>query len=228
MIDCLGIKILWAICPPSHRGEDPLPYPEVFWNLRLSHVSFLPHLFLLSWLPACWASCHLHCTGFYSHSASTVGAFEELVSAVLGLHLTGAEPRLFQPGEIQVTTQDMSGECVISLGLSLCSKDLKWWASVRAWLQLRVLFSKQRRVHPQGMRAGWPQRRDLSPSWLPAFIHLSSPSESAVCKLGQPGGLFVSPETLTLVLRFTFVPFWGAFSFLCLLATTILDSLFLF
>ena len=27
---------------------------------------------------ACWASCHCHCTGFSSHSASTVGAFTEL------------------------------------------------------------------------------------------------------------------------------------------------------
>ena len=58
------------------------------------------------------------------------------------------------------------GEYVISLVLSCCSKDLKQWTSVTALLQLRVLFSKQRIVHPRGMRLGWPQRE--------ASIHLGS------------------------------------------------------
>ena len=44
----------------------------------------------------------------------------------------------------------------------------------------------------------------------------------------QEGGMFVSPEVLTLVHGFSFVPFLQAFPFLCLLATTILDSFFLF
>lgn len=35
--------------------------------------------------------------------------------------------------------------------------------SVITQLQLRVLFGKQRIVHPQGMRAGRPQRKDLNP-----------------------------------------------------------------
>ena len=66
-------------------------------------------------------------------------------------------------------------ECVISLVLSH-NKDLKWQTSVTALLELRVLFSKQRIVHPWGMKAGWPQKRDLSLSWLPLFIHfVSSP-----------------------------------------------------
>ena len=34
MRDYIGIKILLAICPSSHRGEDFLPQPEVSWNLR--------------------------------------------------------------------------------------------------------------------------------------------------------------------------------------------------
>ena len=34
-----------AIYPSSHRNEDLLPYPEVFWNLRLSCVSLLPSFF---------------------------------------------------------------------------------------------------------------------------------------------------------------------------------------
>ena len=78
MRDCKGIKILLAICPSSHSGEDVLPQPEVFWNLRLSHTSFLLSLFLLSWFPAHWASCHFHHAGFSPHSASTTGAFAEL------------------------------------------------------------------------------------------------------------------------------------------------------
>ena len=55
------------------------------------------------------------------------------------------------------------GECVISLVLSCHNKDLKWRTSVIAWLQLRVLFVKQRIVNPGGMRAGWPQKRGLNP-----------------------------------------------------------------
>ena len=49
MTDCKYIKILLAICPSSHRSEDLLPIPEVLWNPRLSHVSFL--LILLCAVP---------------------------------------------------------------------------------------------------------------------------------------------------------------------------------
>ena len=41
-------------------------------------MRFLPRLLLLAWLPACWVSCHFHCTGFSSHSASTLGAYIKL------------------------------------------------------------------------------------------------------------------------------------------------------
>ena len=80
MRDCKGIKVLLGMCPSSHRGEDLLPLPEDFWNLRLSLVSFLLSSFSLSRFPACWASCHFPCPGFSSRSASTVGAFAELGS----------------------------------------------------------------------------------------------------------------------------------------------------
>ena len=82
-------------------------------------------------------------------------------SAVLGPHITGAEPRLLWAGYIQVTAPDMLGGCIISSVLSCHNKDLKLRTSVTAWLQLRVLFSKQRIVHPQDMRAGLPQGRGL-------------------------------------------------------------------
>ena len=63
---------------------------------------------------------------------------------------------------------------VIYSVLSHHSKDLKQQTNVTAWLQLRVLFSKQRIVHLQGVRVGQPQRRGLNP-WLPPFIHFSPP-----------------------------------------------------
>ena len=78
MRGCKGIKIFLAICPSSHRSKNFLSEPEVSWNLRLSHVSFLLSLFLLSWLPEQWVSCHFRRAGFSSRPTSTTGAFSEL------------------------------------------------------------------------------------------------------------------------------------------------------
>ena len=77
--------------------------------------------------------------------------------------------------------------------------------------------------HPQGVRAGQPKRKEEKPA-LPLnlaplfmfFFFFSSPPEPALCKLGQPGGLFVLPEVLTLVLGPSFVPFSRAFPFFVL------------
>ena len=66
------------------------------------------------------------------------------------------------------------GSCVISLILSHHSKDLKQRSSVTARLKLRILFSKQRKIHSWGMRVGWPQKR--GPILAPLFIcFMSSP-----------------------------------------------------
>ena len=70
--------------------------------------------------------------------------------------------------------KDVSGECVISLVLSHCSKDLKWGTSVTAWFQFKLIFAKQRIIYPSGVRAGQPQRRGLNPSWLLLLIHFVS------------------------------------------------------
>ena len=72
---CKGIKILLATRLSSHRCKNFLPQPEVSWNLRLSRVSVLLSLFLLSCFLARWASCHFRRAGFSSHPASTTGAF---------------------------------------------------------------------------------------------------------------------------------------------------------
>ena len=47
----------------------------------------------------------------------------------------------------------------------------------KAWLQLRVLFGKQRKVHPSGMRAGQPQRRGHEETIL---IHREKPYLSKI------------------------------------------------
>ena len=90
MRDCKGIKILLAIHPFSHRGEDFLPQPEVFWHVRMSRVSFLPFGFavlvsstlgFLS-LPLCWVFFTLR---FCHGSFHQVGLLLCLASASRGL-----------------------------------------------------------------------------------------------------------------------------------------------
>ena len=111
------------------------------------------------------------------------------------------------------------GECIISQVLSYHTKDLKWRTSVTAQLQLWVLFGKQRIVPPRGVRAGWLQRKDLNLSWLPLFMFCLPPNWACPVQIGLATGrgMFVSPEVLTLVHGFSFVPFSQAFPFLCLL-----------
>ena len=57
----------------------------------------------------------------------------------------------------------ISGECVISSVLSRCSKNLKQWMDQ---CYSSVLFRKQRKIHPRGVRAGRPKRceEERSPS----------------------------------------------------------------
>ena len=101
-------------------------------------------------------------------------------SAVLGLCLTGPSRGCFS----RVTSESwhhvcqLHQECVISLVLSHHCKDLKQQTSVTTRLQLRVLFHKQSKVHPCGVRAGRPQRRDPNLSWLPLPICFVSSSLS--------------------------------------------------
>ena len=91
-------------------------------------------------------------------------------------------------------------------------------------LQLSVtdLFylDNSRKIHLRGMRArrskdvkrraphhaGEREKRALAP----LFICFSLPGP-VLCKMGQPGVLFVLPEGLTLVLGPSFVPFLQAF-----------------
>ena len=70
-----------------------------------------------------------------------------------------------------------------------------------------------RRRAPQRAGGGGERERELA--LAPLFICLSLPGP-VLCKLGQPGVLFVLPEVLTLVLGPSFVSFSRAFSFLFL------------
>ena len=79
-------------------------------------------------------------------------------------------------------------------------------------LQSRVIktmwyqYKNRHRVHAGG------RERDLA-LWL-LFLYVFSSPGPALCKLGQPGVLFVPPEVLTLVLGPSFVLFSQAFPFL--------------
>ena len=82
-----------------------------------------------------------------------------------------------------------------------------------------VLFRKQKKILPQGVRVGRPKRHEEKRGpWLNFgscfYMIFSSLSEPALCKLGYPGGLFVLPEVLSMVLGPSFILFLWAFPFL--------------
>ena len=134
----------------------------------------------------------------------------------------------------------LSRECMFLDSLSCHNKDLEWRTlkpprhvtALRSWID-RVIALRQisvtalfyledsRKIHLQGVRAHRskdrsrraPQRgreRELALALL--FICFSLPGP-VLCKLGQPGVLFLLPEVLTPVLG-PFVSFSRAFSFL--------------
>ena len=225
MRDCKGIKILLVICPSSHWGENLLPHPEVFWNLWLSHVSFLLSLFLLSQFQHARLLVTSIVLGFLCVWLPQCELLPSWASVVLGFFLTGAELMLLHPGYIQVMAADMLGKCVISSVLSCHSKDLKWCTRVTA----QFYSAKQRKVHPWGMRAGWPQRQGVNPSWLPLFIcFVSSPLSLPYANwASQEGGMFCFTWSSHYGPRIFFCSIFVGFSLSLSLATTILDSFLL-
>ena len=87
-----------------------------------------------------------------------------------------------------------------------------------------VYLEDSRKIHLRGVRARQskdmrrrvPQRtRERELALAPPFICLSLPGP-VLCKLGQPGVLFILPEVVTLVLGPSFFPFSRAFPFLVL------------
>ena len=134
---------------------------------------------------------------------------------------------------------DMSEEFVISLALSLHSKNLRWWTIVIAQLQLRlncgpvlqlsynsVLFWQAKDNTSLRCEGGLTQKGEASIhlGFLFSNVFVCSPLSLPYANwASKEGSMFVSPEVLTPVHGFSFVPFLQAFPFLCLLAT-ILDS----
>ena len=121
----------------------------------------------------------------------------------------------------------MSGESVIPSVLSRCSKDLKWQTSVIALLQLSFIQQAKDSTplrHEGGLTQKERPQSVLASSFY-SFVSslLSLPYANWA---SQEGSVFVSPEVLPRVHGCPFVPFLRAFSFLCLLATAILDSFF--
>ena len=97
----------------------------------------------------------------------------------------------------------MSRECVISLVLSHHRKI--WcdgWTSVITQCEGRPIQKTRREEKP------------MVKFWLLFLYAFYPPLEPALCKLGWPGGLFVLPEVLTLVLGPSFVLFLRVFIFL--------------
>ena len=108
-----------------------------------------------------------------------------------------------------VSSSSLLGEYIISSVLSHRSKNLKRQTSVTA--QLKLSFIWQAKENTSQSREGTPsQKKREAQFWLLFLYVWSPPPEPVLCKLGQPGELFVSPEGLTPVLRFSFVLFLQA------------------
>ena len=74
---------------------------------------------------------------------------------------------------------------------------------------------EEREGEKEKQRTCVPEReREIPGPLAPLFICLSPPPGPALCKLDQPGMLFVLPEVLTLVLRPSFILISQAFPFL--------------
>ena len=103
---------------------------------------------------------------------------------------------------------DPVGECVISSVLCHGSKNLKWQMEQ---CYSSVLFKKQRKTHPWGMRAGWPKREEKRRE------EKRSPSSSILAPLiiclfllplGLPYANWASQEDLRSSLRSLDLPFY--------------------
>ena len=100
---------------------------------------------------------------------------------------------------------------------SLVTAQFKQWTRVPAQLQLSFIWQGKENT-PSRHEGGPTQKtqREEKPEaqfWLLSLYVFSPPPEPALCKLGKPGGLFVLPEVLTLVLGSSFVLFSRAFPF---------------
>ena len=206
----------------------------------------LPSLFLLSQFPAAWAPCHFPCTGFSSHSASTMAAFSklgfycvwpppcggwaEVVSARLNLNHSTTDVRgvcnFLSSVSLQQKFEAMDASvlqpCVISLDTSV----LQLCVTAQFYLKAEENTSSRHEGGPtQKMsREKKPSSGSiLAPLFICFFLH---PLSLPCVNWASQEGCFTweshsSPWTF-------FCSISASFSLLCLLATAILDSFFLF
>ena len=179
-------------------------------------MSFLLSLFLLSQFPARWASCHFHCIGFSSHSASTTWAFAEL-----GFCCAWPLPHRGRAGVVSTRLNPSHGTRYVTGVCNFLNSVLpqqkfevvdQCYSSVTAQFYLASKWKYILKVW------GWADPKQahnslvapllkcfFSSAWAcPMYIRLARRAVS-------------SPEFLTPVLGPSFVLFSLAFSFLCLL-----------
>ena len=178
--------------------------------------------FSLSQFPACWVSSHwtffmfsLHCgiycqVGFCCAWPLPCGGRAEVVSARLN-------PR---HGTIYV-----GGVCNF---LGCVSPQQRFEMVDQCYSSVTAEFYSASKGEMWG-QADPKGEASIRIGFLLLYICLLPPLSLLYANLtGHKGVVFVSPEVLTLAHGFCFVSFLQAFPFLCLLATAILDSFFLF
>lgn len=123
---------------------------------------------------------------------------------------------------------DILKKCVTSSVLSHGRKTLKWQTSVTALLQLT--FIQQAKDSTPSRYEGGPPLKEKPPYILASSFYTfvsSTPWAYPMQIWLAKKGMYLFHLKLSLwVHGFSFVPFSGAYPFLCSLATTILDSFF--
>ena len=152
-------------------------------------MSFLPSLFLLSQFPACWASCHFHCTGFPLCSASTTWAFAKLGFCCAWFPPCWAWAEVVS-ARLNPSHGTRSGECVVSSVLSCHSKDLKWQTSVTALLQLSFIWQAKDSTPLRHVGRPTPKGRPQSVLASSSYMFVSSlpwacPMQIGLAKKGR-------------------------------------------
>ena len=107
------------------------------------------------------------------------------------------------------------------LGSVSSQQKFEAWTTVTVTCYSSVLFRKQRKIQPRGVRACRPKRQEekrgllvQSVQFCLLFLCVTLTPGPALCKLGWLGVLVVLPEGLTQVLGPSFVLFSLAFPFL--------------
>ena len=188
--------------------------------------------FSLFQFPACCASCHFPCAGFFSCSASTTGAYADLGSCCAWFPPCGGHTEVVS-GRLNPrnSTIDVGEICNFLSSVSLQQKfETTDWPVLQSLdglvLQLPVtaqfyLESKEKwilevwgKADPKDTKRRESPSPILGPLFMFFFFFFFSSRGPALCKLGYPGGLFILPEVLTLVFGPSFVLFLRAFPFL--------------